>query len=129
MTQYDNTDSGAVFPPRDNHQMILSGKANNNGEDMQMVVTMSTLPDGRKIMDVYQKVGTLFPNENKGDKANAPDYTGPIGARRVAAWKKTKDNMAYMSLSFSDKMVKQPDDGFGAAPAAPAKPIDDSIPF
>ena len=109
--------------------MILSGKANNNGEDAQMVITMSTLPDGRKIMDVYQKVGTLFPNENKGDKATAPDYTGPIGTRRVAAWKKTKDDMAYMSLSFSDKMEKKLDDGFGAAPAAPAQPLSDEIPF
>jgi hypothetical protein len=100
---YDNTDSGAVFPPRDNHKMILSGKVNNDGKESQMVVTMSTLPDGRKIMDVYEKVGTLFQNEKKGENANAPDYTGPLGARRVAAWKKSKGDMNFMSLSISDK--------------------------
>lgn len=103
MSQYDNTDSGAVFPPRDNHKMILQGKANNNGNESQMIVTMSTLPDGRKIMDVYEKTGTLFPNQKKTSDS-APDYTGPIGTRRIAAWKKTKDNLSYMSLSFSDKM-------------------------
>lgn len=99
---YDKTDNGAVFPPRDNHKMILTGKANNDGKDSQMVITMSTLPDGRKIMDVYEKVGTLFQNEKK-EKPNQPDYTGPIGTRRIAAWRKEKDGLNYMSLSFSDK--------------------------
>lgn len=122
MSQYDNTDSGAVFPPRDNHQMILSGKANNNGHDSQVIVTKSTLPDGRVIMDIYEKTGTLFPNEKKtSDKA--PDYTGPVGTRRVAAWRKSKDNMNYMSLSFSDKMEGNAPDG------QQQQPIDDSIPF
>jgi hypothetical protein len=122
MSQYDNTDSGAVFPPRDNHQMILSGKANNNGKDSQVIVTKSTLPDGRVIMDIYEKTGTLFPNEKKtSDKA--PDYTGPVGTRRVAAWRKSKDNMNYMSLSFSDKMEG------GAPNGQQQQPVDDSIPF
>jgi len=120
---YDNTDSGAVFPPRDNHKMILTGKANNDGQESQMVITLSTLPDGRKIMDIYQKVGTLFQND-KGENANAPDYTGPIGNRRVAAWKKQKDDMAYMSLSFSDK--KQ---GSNNGTEAHTKPVDETIPF
>ena len=120
--QYDNTDSGAVFPPRDNHKMILTGKANKNGSESQMIVTMSTLPDGRKIMDVYEKTGTLFPNEKKTSDSS-PDYTGPIGTRRVAAWKKTKDNLAYMSLSFSDKMEG------GTNVGQQAQPIDDDVPF
>ena len=123
---YDNTDSGAVFPPRDNHKMILTGKANNDGRESQMVVTMSVLPDGRKIMDVYEKVGTLFEND-KGDNTNAPDYTGPIGNRRIAAWKKTKDDMAYMSLSFSDK--KQGGGNGNSYQQANTNRIDDSIPF
>ena len=122
MSQYDNTDSGAVFPPRDNHQMILSGKANNNGKDSQVIVTKSTLPDGRVIMDIYEKTGTLFPNEKKtSDKA--PDYTGPVGTRRVAAWRKSKDNMNYMSLRFSDTMEG------GAPNGQQQQPVDDSIPF
>lgn len=122
MSQYDNTDSGAVFPPRENHQMILSGKANNNGKDSQVIVTKSTLPDGRVIMDIYEKTGTLFSNEKKtSDKA--PDYTGPVGTRRVAAWRKSKDNMNYMSLSFSDKMEG------GAPNGQQQQPVDDSIPF
>jgi len=119
---YDNTDSGAVFPPRENHKMILTGKANNDGREVQVAITLSNLPDGRRIMDVYEKVGTLFEND-KGNNTNAPDYTGPIGNRRVAAWKKKKDDMAYMSLSFSDK--KQG----GSNAETRSQPVDDSIPF
>jgi hypothetical protein len=119
---YDNTDSGAVFPPRDNHKMILTGRVNNDGKDSHMVVTMSTLPDGKKIMDIYEKVGTLFPNE-KGENPNSPDYTGPIGSRRVAAWRKQKDDMSFMSLSLSDKQQG------GNNAEAHRKPVDDSIPF
>lgn len=120
---YDNTDSGAVFPPRDNHKMILSGRVNNDGKDSHMIVTMSTLPDGRKIMDVYEKTGTLFPNEKKGDNPNAPDYTGPIGHRRIAAWAKQKDDMKFMSVSLSDKQSG------GNNAETRSKPVDDSIPF
>ena len=119
---YDNTDSGAVFPPRDNHKMILTGRVNNDGKDSHMVVTMSTLPDGKKIMDIYEKVGTLFPNE-KGENPNSPDYTGPIGSRRVAAWRKQKDDMSFMSLSLSDKQQG------GNNAEARSKPVDDNIPF
>ena len=121
---YDNTDSGAVFKPRDNHKMILSGKLNNGGEDSNVVVTMSTLDDGRKIMDVYQKVGTLFENDKKGND-KAPDYSGPLGERRIATWRREKDGNSYMSLKLSDKNEGQQ---VGvAAPAAVA--MDDSIPF
>jgi len=119
---YDKTDNGAVFPPRDNHKMILTGRVNNDGKDSHMVVTMSTLPDGKKIMDIYEKVGTLFPNE-KGENPNSPDYTGPIGSRRVAAWRKQKDDMSFMSLSLSDKQQG------GNNAEARSKPVDDSIPF
>jgi len=121
---YDNTDSGAVFKPRDNHQMILSGKLNNKGEESNVVITMSTLDDGRKIMDIYQKVGTLFENDKKGND-KAPDYSGPLGDRRVATWRRDKDGSAYMSLKLSDK-----NDGQQGQAAPPASaPMDDSIPF
>jgi len=117
MTQYDNTDRGAVFPPRENEKMILKGQANNDGEDIRLVYTMSVTKDGKKIIDVYQKVGTLFPNDKK--KEASPDYTGPFGNRRIACWNKEKDGMRYMSLTFSDKKSE----------GGTTKAIDDSIPF
>lgn len=102
MSKYDNTNNGAVFPPRDNHQMILTGKVNDDGVEKHMALTLSTLPDGRKIIDIYEKTGTLFPNDKQGNES-APDYTGPFNGRRIAAWRKTKDDMSYMSINISDK--------------------------
>lgn len=127
MTTYDNTNSGAVFKARDNHKMILTGKANNNGKESQIAVTMSTLPDGRKIMDIYEKTGTLFTNDKKGND-NAPDYSGPIGNRRVAAWKKSKDGSSYMSLSFSDNINGGQGQAQGAANVQSTE-LDDDVPF
>jgi len=123
MTQYDNTDRGAVFPPREGQKMILSGRANNNGEEMNLVVTMSSTKDGKQIMDVYQKVGTLFVNDKRG-KDTAPDFTGPFKDRRVSCWTKKKDDMKYMSLSFSDKR-ENTQQTIERAP----DPLDDEIPF
>lgn len=121
---YDNTDSGAVFPPKENHKMILTGKVNNDGKETQAIITMSVLPDGRKIMDVYEKVGTLFQNDKRGNDS-APDYSGPMGARRVAAWRKSKGDMNYMSLKISDNNQGASNGSHQQANTN----VDDSIPF
>lgn len=102
--QYDDTDRGAAFPPRDNQSMILTGPINDNGDESRVAVVKSSLPDGRTIFDLYQKVGTLFDNES--DTPNAPHFTGPWKGRRVAAWKQQKDDGSkYMSMRISDKQA------------------------
>ena len=126
MSQYDDTDRGAAFPPRENQQMILSGPINDNGEDSRVAVVKSMLPDGRVIFDLYQKVGTLFDNES--EKPNAPHFTGPWKGRRVAAWKAQKDDGSkYMQLRLSDRMAKE-QPAVHETEATPL-PADDDIPF
>lgn len=120
MSEYDQTNRGAVFPPYKETKMILSGKANNNGEDVNLVFTASTTKDGKQIIDIYQKVGTLFQHDKKGNE-KAPDYTGPFGNRRISTWRQMKGDLKYMSLQFSDKTEKND--------APNSKPIDDMIPF
>jgi uncharacterized protein (DUF736 family) len=84
--------------------MILTGPINDNGDESRVAVVKSSLPDGRTIFDLYQKVGTLFDNES--DKPNAPNFTGPWKSRRVAAWAQKKDDGSkYMSLRISDKQA------------------------
>lgn len=126
--QYDETDSGAAFPPKDNTKLILTGPINDNGNDTRIAVVKSTLPDGRQIFDLFEKVGTLFDNEAENPKA--PNYTGPWGNRRIAAWAKESDNgQRYMSMKISDKRDQM------AVSEAPmpansqvSEPVDD-IPF
>jgi len=122
--QYDDTDRGAAFPPRDNQSMILTGPINDNGDESRVAVVKSSLPDGRTIFDLYQKVGTLFDNES--DKPNAPHFTGPWKGRRVAAWKQQKDDGSkYMSMRISDK---QPPTMTPIAETTATEIVDD-IPF
>lgn len=119
MSTYDNTNRGAVFPPYESTKLILTGKANNDGNDESIAMIMSQTKDGKKIIDVYQKVGTLFENDKKGNE-KAPDYTGPFSGRRISAWRAEKEGKKYMSLELSDKREQQ-----GHSPS----PVEDSVPF
>lgn len=124
MSDYDNTNKGAAFPPFESQQMILQGKVNMEGEDSNIVLVRDTTKTGKTIIGVYQRVGTLFQNDKTAE--NQPDYTGPVELRmfnaekRIAAWKKMKDGRPYLTMSVSDKQVKQ-DDNAGL--------VDDNIPF
>lgn len=106
MSNYDNTDRGAVFPPR-NQQLILQGKIDSKGDTQNFVLVKANTQAGDPIIHVYQKVGALFPN--KSDNSKAPSYTGPLeqpgkSKRHLSAWKHSKDGMNYMSISVNDPM-------------------------
>lgn len=116
--QYDDRNRGAAFTPFPTQRLILQGKINVDGVDMKIVNIMDETRDGKQVIEVYQKVGVLFQNDNA--KENAPDYTGPLlEGKRIAAWKRMKDNKPYMSFNISDKEDK---------PEAPSV-FNDSIPF
>jgi len=116
MTEYDNTNRGAAFKPFPEQQLILQGKLNIMGEDGQVALIMAESRDGSKRIEVFQKIGCLFPNDKKGNE-KAPDYSGPLDGLhqdwKIASWKEMKDDRAYMSLQVSEYK---------------AKPIDDEIP-
>lgn len=99
---YDNTDRGAAFVPFPNQKFILQGKIDNQGNEERIVLIRTESRSGEPMIEVYQKVGVLFPN--KSDNENAPHYTGPMydNARRIAAWKKQKDGKNYMTISLSN---------------------------
>lgn len=124
MSDYDNTNKGVAFPPFDTQQMILQGKINMEGEDSNIVLVRDTTKSGKTVIGVYQRVGTLFQNDKNAE--NQPDYTGPVELRmfnaekRIAAWKKMKDGRPYLTMSVSEKQMKQ--DGNAGL-------VDDGIPF
>lgn len=131
MADYDNTDSGAAFKPFDTQRLILQGKVNSQGEDHKCVFVMDETKNGKRIIEVYQRIGVLFEND-KGGKENAPDYTGPFNdTRRIAAWKKMKDGNAYMTFSLSDQQSQQSQGGFQQVSADPFSTDlqNDKIPF
>ena len=120
--QYDDTNRGAAFTPFPTQQMILQGKLNVEGADKKVMLVRDTTRDGKQIIEVYEKSGTFFENDKKGNES-APDYSGPFGDdKRLAGWKKMKDGKPYMSFQVSDKMSG------GSKPTADPLQGDD-IPF
>jgi hypothetical protein len=104
---YDNTNKGAAFKPFDTQSLILQGKLNDDGKDMKVVLVRDKTREGKTIIEVFEKVGVLFENDKKGNDA-APDYTGPINEfRRLAAWRKSKEGQAYMTMSVSEAKAQQ----------------------
>lgn len=134
MAEYDNINDGVAFPPFEDMKMILQGKINVEGRDAKCVVVKRVTQSGMEIMELYEKVGVMFKNDNA--KENAPDYTGkiydtadkqmpwtaPYTDKRVASWRRMKDDKPYMSFAISDPQNKndaQPNNNF----------TDDAIPF
>jgi len=108
MAEYDNTDKGAAFKPFDQQKLILQGKINDAGTDRKIVLIKDQTKSGKQLIEVFEKVGTLFVNEKK-ETENAPDYTGPMNERRMAAWKRIKDGAQYMTFALSDNKPKDQD--------------------
>ena len=130
MADYDDTNKGAAFAPFETQRLILQGKINDNGRELKTVLVADQTRDGKKLIEVYEKVGVLFENDKK-DNEKAPDYTGPLGMmRRIAAWRRIKDNKPYMTFSVSDKQAQgQQQSTVGTMqPVGQALP-NDSIPF
>lgn len=105
--EYDNTNSGAAFPPFPTQQMILQGKVDIESTESKIVCVRDQTRDGRNIVEVYAKIAVLFENDKKGNEA-APDFSGPLDHHdnlKIAGWrKKAKDSdKHFMSFKVSEK--------------------------
>lgn len=104
---YDNNDRGAAFPPFDSQKLILQGRLDDRGIEAKIVLIKDQTKAGKNLIEVYQKVGVLFQQDEKKSE-KAPDYTGPMdNGRRIAAWRKMKDGRPYMTMSLSDDQKQQ----------------------
>ena len=118
MADYDDTNSGATFPPFDDMKMILQGKINVDGRDSRYTIVRRETRDGREILEIYEKVGAMFVNEGTNDAA--PNYTGmlyntndkqmpytpPTNNMRIAGWRRMKDDKPYLSIKISEPMIQ-----------------------
>ena len=126
MAEYNNTNRGAAFAPFETQKLILQGKIDDNRVERKITLVKDQTRDGKTIIEVYEKIGTLFENDKKGNEA-APDYTGPFNdVRRLAAWRKMKDGKPYMTFNVSDKQSH----GQNVPDPQPSNFLDDDkIPF
>jgi hypothetical protein len=126
MSEYDNTNRGAGFPPYDEEKMVLTGKINVDGLDVDVMYVAGTTKSGQRVLRIYQKMGIMFEQEDTSN--GKPNYSGPLdntGAfienKKIAAWKKTTEaGLNMISLQVSEKTQSTPKDNID---------IDDVIPF
>ena len=130
MSDYDNTNRGAVFQPFDDQKFILQGKLNLNGKDYPVVVMQMVSKNANKRLEIYQKMGAMFEESDKQNE-KAPDYTGPMdlieGNLRLAGWREQKDGKPYMSLQASVAQAKT--EQTPVVSGEVVDDVDDSIPF
>ena len=130
MSDYDNTNSGIAGKPWPEQNLLLNGKLNVMGEDMQVVIVTAQTNAGEKRLEIFQKIGVLFNNDKNGND-KAPDYSGPLDGLhqdwRIAGWRGEKDGRKFMSLKVSEKQ-KQQEEPAQQQEATSQEPVDD-IPF
>lgn len=141
MTEYDNTNTGAVFPAN-NMELVRQGKINVEGVDGDYAIVKCITKNNKTVFEVYKKVGACFPNTQKREDGD-PDMSGNIDlfGREFMVWgrkKVSKSGLSFTSISVAEKKQKEgasnPNTPQAAGPDAdPSPPIpdinDDEIPF
>lgn len=128
--QYDNTNRGALFKPREGENVVsLSGSINIDGDEQRVVLVKRVSQQGKAYWEVYQKMGQVF--RSNSDNPKAPVIHGVIGTiddpiKRLAGWKQESDRVE--GGSFYSLKLEEPEREDGPA-QAPVTIKDDDIPF
>lgn len=99
MTEYDNTNSGVMFPAGQ-MEVFRQGKVDIEGQDHEMVICKKITPKGKTVYEVYRKVGAVFPVTEKRSE-NSPDMSGEVetshGEYKMFGRKKVSKNGTPMT--------------------------------
>ena len=119
--EYDNTDRGAAFPPRQNQKLIYQGSGQFGEKEVKLVFISDISQNSVPYTEVYQKVGVIFKNKYKEPTDNKPHFTGKIESveKEIACWKTTKQDTGMEYLQWKIKEPQEKD----------LSSIDDDIPF
>ena len=155
-TEYDNTNKGVWFKPKDeNAKHSLEGTINVDGVDIYVLLfrqesktgavywrictNTSFYFDGDRKRKVYTEIGSLFRSKIKETNEAAADVQGFIVVgtteKQVSAWAKTKEQddgttMKYYSVMVQPKWVPDKSQSPKKEPHTPQVPdFDDDIPF
>lgn len=59
MADYDNTNSGALYPMRDHYEVIRQGAVNMDGTDHRIIAVKRNNKEGQPIIELYRAIGTI----------------------------------------------------------------------
>ena len=112
--EYDNTDRGAAFPPRNTQKLILQGNGQFGSKEVKLVFVSDTSKNGKDFIEVYQKIGCVFENTFKDPSDKKPHFTGKLEApvKEIACWRmnKAETNLDYMQWKIKESFAKDDDD-------------------
>ena len=77
MTEYDNTNNGALFTPI-NTNIIRQGRVNVEGTDKNMLIVKSKDREGMEYYRLYFESATIYKTEKKNE--NSSDMDGTLNA-------------------------------------------------
>ena len=109
MSEYDDTNRGALFPA-ENQELVRSGPVNIAGADQHCAIVQTITKNGKTVFEVYQKIGAVFPNDKK---RNDDDYdmSGKVdlpSGQKMMIWgrkRQSKNGNHYTAISLSEPKV------------------------
>ena len=109
--QYDNTNSGALFPAADT-TVYRQGKIDVEGSERVMIITQThNNKNGETYFDVYEKVGRVSPNRKKRNE-DSPDMIGDFETHSNGVYMMfgKKRTAKQSGIEFTSIGVKKKDD-------------------
>ena len=134
MSEYDDTNRGALFPAED-QKIIRSGPVNIDGSQEHCAIVQTKTKSGKTIFEFYQKIGAIFPNEKRNE--NDADMSGNLETKSgpMKVWgrkKQSKNGNDYTARSLAPPLdaPRQSPMGSDAVGHMPSSSVaDDEIPF
>lgn len=140
MAEYDNTNTGALFPS-ENMKVVRQGRINVDGAEENFCLVQVQTKAGKTVFEVYQKVGAVFVNDRKRDEKDA-DMSGQMTVRDkdFMVWgrkRESKNGLGFTAISIAGKTGLSGGSGNGANSQAKSQQtsggasdgFDDDIPF
>lgn len=110
--EYDNTNSGVLFPAED-VKVLRKGPVDIEGKERDMMITQSTTRTGKQIFEVWQKAGPIFVNEKRSEKD--ADMSGSVetehGEYKIWGRKRTSSRTGAPLTSVSLAPAQKPTGG------------------
>ncbi len=134
MSEYDDTNRGALFPAED-QKIIRSGPVNIDGNQEHCAIVQTKTKSGKTIFEFYQKIGAIFPNEKRNE--NDADMSGNLETKSgpMKVWgrkKQSKNGNDYTAISLApplDAPRQSPMESDAAGQIPSRRLEDDEIPF
>ena len=93
-----------LYTPFEKQKFIKSGKGWQGDQQVRYVLIEDTSSSGKKYIEVYSKVGTVFNNDKRDEGSKQPHYTGKTTDEklRIAGWINQSEKGVNISLSWSE---------------------------